>query len=159
LPAANLPAFARAFAAYAGANLRPEDMQSVLNVDAECALNELHVMSVEQVQRLAPFGQGNPRPVVAIRNGRILAPATRMGKSGNAVSFVICDAATTGSYAGRAAAGGSNGRIRCVGFQMGELADRLAGVNIIDLAGEPVLNHYNGRTSAEFHIKDVAWEQ
>ena len=45
--------------------------------------------------------------------------------------------------------------MRCVGFGMGDLADELVGVHEVDIAAEPVLNHYNGSTSVELHLKDV----
>jgi single-stranded-DNA-specific exonuclease len=107
---------------------------------------------VDQIARLAPFGQGNPAPMIALRNCRILSPLQRMGRTGATVSFL----------AGQNGAGGrtdGNGaRIRCVGFNMGQLPDRLMGVQTVDLAGKPMVNTYNGRSSPEFHISDVAWD-
>jgi len=40
---------------------------------------------------------------------------------------------------------------------MGELADRLAQGSRVDIAAEPMLNHFNGRTSVELKLLDVVW--
>lgn len=171
LAQANVEAFARCFAQYAREHISAAALTPVLAIDAEAHLGELDFRAVEHFEKLAPFGQGNPRPVVAIRGCRILTPPQRIGRSGQTISFLAGQALPSGSGvsgpgSSASAAGiptsraGSQSppmaRIRCVGFQMAELADKLQGVNVIDLAGEPVLNHFNGRTSVEMHIKDVA---
>ena len=48
--------------------------------------------------------------------------------------------------------------MRAVGFGMGDLADYCVGVNHVDIAAEPVLNTFRGRTSVEMHLKDVTWQ-
>jgi single-stranded-DNA-specific exonuclease len=141
--------FAAALAEYAAEHLPPELLTPALSIDAEAGLEELDYRVVEQLERLAPFGRGNPRPLVAVRGVEVLSPPQRMGRDGNTVSFIAAQSVT-----GPASPGA--GRIRCVGFGMGSLADELAGVRAIDLAGEPVLNRFNRRTSVELHLRDVA---
>jgi hypothetical protein len=80
--------------------------------------------------------------VVVLRGCRLLAEPKRIGRSGNSISIVI---------------GQKGKRIRGVGFGMGDLADCLAGINEVDVAAEPVLNHFNGRTSVELRLRDVSW--
>jgi single-stranded-DNA-specific exonuclease len=140
-----LPAFARDFAAFCRSILRPEDLLPSLRIDAEASLAELSMPVVDQIARLAPFGQGNPAPMVALRNCRILSPPQRMGRTGATISFL-------------ASQNGTAERIRCVGFNMGQLPDKLMGVQTVDLAGKPMVNTYNGRSSPELHITDVAWD-
>jgi len=79
---------------------------------------------------------------VAIRSCRVITPPRRMGRGGATVSLLI---------------GQDSRRLRCVGFNMGELADRLIGVNTVDVVGQPVLNRFGRRTSAEMHLRDVVW--
>ena len=38
---------------------------------------------------LAPFGRGNPEPVVAIRGCRILTGPTRIGKTGKTITMTV----------------------------------------------------------------------
>ena len=54
--------------------------------------------------------------------------------------------------------GQNNVSMRVVGFSMGDLADHLVGVNTVDVAGEPVLNTFNGRTTVELQLRDVTWQ-
>ncbi|HET6426971.1 MAG TPA: single-stranded-DNA-specific exonuclease RecJ [Phycisphaerae bacterium] len=143
--------FARAFAAYAAENLDADLLTPVLRIDAETSLSALSYPVVQRLERLAPFGVGNPRPVVAARGVRILRAPQRMGRAGAAVNFIVAQDA--------AGVTGRGARMRCVGFGMGHLADELAGVNEVDLAAEPVLNHYNSSTSVELHVKDVRLPQ
>jgi single-stranded-DNA-specific exonuclease len=91
---------------------------------------------------MAPFGQGNPPPVVAVRWCEVLVPPKRMGRGGQTVGLLL---------------GQDGTRMRAVGFNMAELADRLTGGSRVDIAAEPVLNTFNGRTSVELKLRDVTW--
>jgi single-stranded-DNA-specific exonuclease len=113
-----------------------------LEIDAEATLASLSYRTVEHVTRLAPFGQGNPPPLVAIRGLKVLMPPQRMGRTGQTVGMTLNQ-------------GESN--VRAVGFSMGDLADLLVGVNEVDVAAQPVFNTYRGRTSVELHLRDVVW--
>jgi single-stranded-DNA-specific exonuclease len=139
----NIGAFAQAFAAHAKTAIEPEQLKPVLTLDAEARLSSLDYNTVEQLERMAPFGQSNPRPVIAVRGCRLLGPAKRMGKTGAHVSMVL----------------GQNGTsMRAVGFGMGDLADALAAIREVDIAAHPVLNTFNGRTNVELHLCDVVWK-
>jgi single-stranded-DNA-specific exonuclease len=92
---------------------------------------------------MAPFGEGNPAPVVAIRRCRLMTAPQRMGRNGQTISFLLAQ---------------QDARIRAVGFAMGDLADLLAGVNTADVAGSPALHTFHGQTSVELHLKDVRWD-
>ncbi len=76
IDAERLPAFAKAFAEHAGGLLREEDLVPRCKVDAWVAPEELDEAAVEGLSRLAPFGAGNPEPVLACRGlkatGRVL---------------------------------------------------------------------------------------
>ncbi len=142
LSADRVESFAAAFRAYASRRLSDEDLQPVLHIDAETTLGELSYGLVEQLERFAPFGRGNPRPTFSLRGVRMLTPPQRLGRGGGTLSVLLSD---------------EQARIRCVGFGMGQLADRLAGIDRLDVAGSPVLNRYNGRVTVELHLRDVRW--
>jgi single-stranded-DNA-specific exonuclease len=138
----DVPAFTAAMQQYAAANIRPEQLRPELRIDAQTTLPALGCAVVEHLSRLAPFGQGNPPPVVAIRGCRLVVPPRRMGRTGQTVSLVLAQNDTT---------------LRAVGFNMGDLADSLVGINTVDVAAEPVLNTFNGMTSVELKLRDVVW--
>ena len=74
---------------------------------------------------------------------RLLAAPKRMGRSGQTVGLLLT---------------ADGQRVRAVGFGMGDIVDHLVGVNEVDVVAEPVLNHFNGRTSVELKLIDVRWE-
>ncbi len=151
LSAGRVEAFAAAFTRYAAEHLSPELLTATLRVDAEASLPELDAAAVGHLEKLAPFGRGNPHPVVAVRAVRVLSPPQRMGRDGATGGFIV------GSDVGPSGAFLPGRRMRCVGFGMGELADELAGVGAIDIAGEPVLNRFRNRVSVEMRLRDVRW--
>ncbi len=134
--------FARALGEYARRHIPAERLAPSLAIDAETTLRALSYTAAGHVSRLAPFGEANPRPVVAVRNCRLIAAPRRMGRSGDTVSLLL---------------GQDDSRIRSVGFGMGDLVDHLAGIHVVDVAGTPALNTFRGRTSVELQLKDVVW--
>jgi single-stranded-DNA-specific exonuclease len=71
LPAENVDAFRVAFAAHAASMLGPEDLQRTELVDAMVGGASLGLDLAEEIQRLAPFGMGNP-------GVRLMVPAARV---------------------------------------------------------------------------------
>ena len=67
LPSASVKAFADALEECARAWLDPEKLSPRLRVDARIDEAEIHLELARQLQRLAPFGVGNPEPVFACR--------------------------------------------------------------------------------------------
>ena len=75
LPIANLAEFEKRFAAHVEANVPPEDRVPSLTIDAEASASELNGAAAEDLFRLAPFGHGNPVPLIAMRGARIASMA------------------------------------------------------------------------------------
>ena len=65
LEAARIDEFRQRFNAYAAARLSPEDFLPRMDVDAVVELGDLADAAVQEVLALAPFGHGNPQPLVA----------------------------------------------------------------------------------------------
>ena len=72
LEAAALEPFRRAFAHHAASVLSPEDLRPLERVDALVPGDALGMELAEELERLGPFGQGNPCPT-------LLVPAARLG--------------------------------------------------------------------------------
>jgi single-stranded-DNA-specific exonuclease len=73
LPAANLPELRTRLDKYARASLTLADFEPALNFDAELALDQVTPDFFYLLQRLEPFGVGNPQPVFAARSVRLMA--------------------------------------------------------------------------------------
>jgi single-stranded-DNA-specific exonuclease len=72
LPAARIPELEKRFELYARSVLAPEDLEPALSVDAEINLADIDWPLYEDLQRLGPFGYGNPTPVLAARGLRLV---------------------------------------------------------------------------------------
>jgi single-stranded-DNA-specific exonuclease len=59
---------------YARARLTPADFEPVLDVDARLSLEQVTPDLFRILECLEPFGQGNPEPVFAATNVRVMAP-------------------------------------------------------------------------------------
>jgi single-stranded-DNA-specific exonuclease len=87
IAADQVEAFRAAFEAHAAAVLAPEDLVPVSRVDAVVAGGELGTDLAEDLERLAPFGQANPEPVLLVPAARLLDPRP-MGE-GKHVRFTV----------------------------------------------------------------------
>jgi single-stranded-DNA-specific exonuclease len=119
-------AFREAFQAHAAATLRPEDLVPVQRVDAVVPGDALHLGLAEELDRLAPFGMGNPEPTLLVP-GALLDDPRPMGE-GRHVTFTL-------------AAGGA--RSRCVAFGRGSGLPAPPG-EPVDAAVKLEINRYNG---------------
>jgi len=81
LDLARLDEFVRRFDDYAKTKLTPEDFRPELRIDAEASAAEWDQSAAADVQRLAPFGHGNPMPVFLLRGAK-MESTTPMGESG-----------------------------------------------------------------------------
>lgn len=139
----NVELFAAAMREYAAKNIPAEQLAPSLRIDAQTTIASLSQAVVGKLLAMAPFGQGNPPPVLALQNCKLVVPPKRMGRTGGTLSLLL----------------GQNGvNMRAVGFGMGDLADRLVGVTSVNVAAEPTLNTFNGRTNVELLLKDVTWD-
>lgn len=140
LPAAGLEAFANAFIADANQHLTAEHLKASLWLDTEASIDELTPDAVASLDRMAPFGQGNPRPRVLIRGARIMSRPETMGRGGRHLALRV----------------GQEGRwLRLVGWGWGEHAETLAQGQALDAVVTPKLSTWNGRTTVQAEIHDL----
>jgi single-stranded-DNA-specific exonuclease len=74
LEAARVPEFRERFNACAAARLRPEDLLPRIEIDAVIDLCEITEESVAGLFALAPFGHGNPPPLLAAMDVEVVSP-------------------------------------------------------------------------------------
>ncbi len=72
LPADRIAELETRFEQYAREVLRPADLEPTLRVDAEVSGHEIDWTLYEALETLAPFGCGNPTPVLATRELRLV---------------------------------------------------------------------------------------
>ena len=74
MPAANIPELCTHLDGYARARLTLADFEPILDLDADLAFEQITHDLFQALRRLEPFGMGNPEPVFAARNLRLMAP-------------------------------------------------------------------------------------
>jgi single-stranded-DNA-specific exonuclease len=74
LPCARVPELRAQLDSYARSQLTPADFEPLLEVEAEIGLDQVTPELFNLLQRLEPFGMGNPEPVFASRNVRLTQP-------------------------------------------------------------------------------------
>lgn len=135
---ADLAAFRSAFLAVARSSLSREDLVACQAVDAEVKLADLDLTAVAELERMAPFGRGNPEPLLLLKD--VDAEHARpVGRTQEHLRLRL-------SQGGRQA--------WAVAFGLGERAGELAGGRL-DVIGTPAVNEWQGRQSVEVVVKDV----
>jgi single-stranded-DNA-specific exonuclease len=109
-----------------------------VDYDAELPLAALTPRLMNQIERLAPFGQGNPRPVLGT-SGVVVQEARRMG-DGSHLQMQV---------------GQGEAVLRAVAFGQGHLVDALPAGTRADLLVSPKRNAYRGKVSIELEIVDI----
>jgi single-stranded-DNA-specific exonuclease len=74
VPCDRIPQLRAALDSYARGLLTPEDFIPTLDYDADISLNDVSPKLYETVQKLRPFGMGNPEPVFSARGVNVTLP-------------------------------------------------------------------------------------
>ena len=111
-----------------------------LRIDAEAPLSAFTLQAVHQMERLAPFGENNARPLLCASGATLVGAPRPMGDGGRHLSMKLSQHGVV---------------FRAVAFGGGEWADELAAVaRPIDVAFRPVINTFGGRRNVELHLVD-----
>ncbi len=139
----NIPLFRERFAEAAERRLGVKPERPGLPVDAEVKLREVTHQLVRELDRLQPFGMGNPEPTLAVRDLSVLE-ARVVGEKHLRLTVKQKDSAP---FVG-------------IGFRMGALAQRAASAGSrVDLAFIPELDRWNGLDRLQLRIRDLRSSQ
>ena len=134
----NLDAFAEAFAARAAEDLSEEDLAPVVRVDAVVRGTELTLDLSTELERLAPFGLGNPG-VTLLAVGCELSELGAVGEGKHLKLAVTADGARSGAIA----------------FGQGGQLDRYRRPVRYDVAFKLAANQWNGTVSPQLVVKRI----
>ncbi|MFZ3371928.1 MAG: single-stranded-DNA-specific exonuclease RecJ [Desulfitobacteriaceae bacterium] len=118
--------------------LRDEVFQKVLTVDRLVDFSMLKESLQQELEQLAPFGFGNPGPVLAARQLPIYK-ISKVGKDGSHLKLHI----------------GPKGVLEGMAFRQGERLSELLACPQLDLAFSLDINTFQGRQQLQLLIKDV----
>lgn len=135
-----LAGFRAAFCEAAATELGATPKEGELVIDAEAPLSAFTLQAVQQIERLAPFGQSNARPLLCTTDVTLAEPPRTMGAGGHHLALKLTQYGVT---------------FRAVAFGGGDWIDELAVLNSpIDIAFRPVINTFRGRQNVELHLVD-----
>jgi single-stranded-DNA-specific exonuclease len=106
-------------------------------IDAECHLSEIDYNLISDIEKMAPFGNMNPEPILYVKNIMPTFPTTvgnnhlRMRLNENDINH------------------------DCIWFSKGHLLN-LISESRIDAAFTPHINNWNGRSAIQLKLKDVS---
>jgi single-stranded-DNA-specific exonuclease len=139
--AAQVPALADRLERVAAQRLGPEDLRPSLRLDASARLADVDRALVDELGRLAPFGAGNPEPVlmlpgvVPVRPHEVGTGHLRMTLAG---------------------AGGRGPQLAAIAFGCAEWLDRhVKDGRPVDVAGTVSVNRWKGTETVQLRVKDV----
>ncbi|HJT35303.1 MAG TPA: single-stranded-DNA-specific exonuclease RecJ [Pirellulales bacterium] len=111
-----------------------------LAIDAEVSFGELTLSVLNQIERLAPFGQHNPRPLLCASGVTLAGPPRRIGGGERHLSLKLAQGGVA---------------LRAIAFGGGDWADELAAIRgPLSVAFRPIINEFRGRRSVELQLAD-----
>lgn len=135
-----IAAFRAAFCEHASTEIAASNRVAELRIDAETPLSTLTLSVVEQLERLAPFGQANPRPCLCTTNVVLTEPPKKIGGGERHLSLRVSQHGV---------------QMKAVAFGGGEWAEPLAQVEgPISIAFRPIINEFRGRRNVELQVCD-----
>jgi single-stranded-DNA-specific exonuclease len=136
--------FARRFDEFCRKTLTAEQRLKTLWADSEVALASFTLRTVEDIQRMEPFGVGNPRPLVVVSNVRLADDPRYVGQDGKTVQVRFVSGETV---------------VKGVSFGAAERWRKFAKGAILSVVAEPQINEYNGRRDVQLVIRDFKSEE
>ncbi len=144
LEATHIEVFRQSLVTFINAKLPVEALTGWLTIDVDCTLDDLSFKLAEQVQKMAPFGAGNPSPLFCLRNVILAGPVRRMGQSGKHLRLLL-----------RSLVGGGGRHAEAVWFGAGDLEDQLVPGSRLDIVFRPVISTWQGQRRLELHVEDA----
>jgi len=137
---AKIEDFRRAFVVEVAARMPEQLRRAQVTIDGETSLGALTLDTVTQLEKLAPFGEGNRRPVLCASGVTLAEPPRTMGQSGKTLQLQLLQHGAT---------------IRGVAFGGGEWLPHLpAPGEPFHVAFRPKINEFRGRRTAEIELID-----
>lgn len=119
--------------------LQQQDLIPKLNIDAQLSLKEMSLELIESLQRLHPFGMGNPKPVFSSAQVDLFDNPFLVRN--NHLKLRLTDGTVVRE---------------AIGFRMRDKLSELGGkTSRVDLAYSLEINQWGGAKSVQLHLKDI----
>jgi single-stranded-DNA-specific exonuclease len=135
-----LDAFRAQFCELAAAEMSTRSRVPELRIDAEVPFSALTQATVSDIERLAPFGHENPRPLLCTSNVTLSEPAKPVGGGQRHLSLRLAQHGV---------------QLKAIAFGAVDWAGELSSAaGPIAVAFRPFVNHFRGRRTVELQVCD-----
>ena len=136
----NIASFRHAFCEEVSTHLKGQKPIASLNIDAEATFKQMNLNTVSTIEKLAPFGASNPRPILVASNVELADAAKAMGSGDRHMSVKLVQYGSS---------------MRGVAFGQAEWIEPLNNHRgQIDVAFRPNINEFNGMRRVELQLLD-----
>ncbi len=119
-----------------GINLTP-----TLKIEAELKLGDISLELFEELERLKPFGEANPKPIFAVR-GVVVKNFRAVGKTAGHLQLTVAPPEDGPLW-------------KAIGFNFSSWCQKLKINDTIDLVFEIIVNTWNGSRQLQLKLKDL----
>lgn len=124
----------------ANEQLTEEDFIPVTTLDGIFDLKDISLSSIEEMQLLSPFGMGNPKPKIMIKDANI-AGMRKIGSEQNHIKITIENDGSS---------------LDGIGFGLGYLYDHISPFSKLSVIGELSINEWNNIRKPQIFLQDMA---
>ncbi|KPJ84817.1 hypothetical protein AMJ57_05375 [Parcubacteria bacterium SG8_24] len=136
----DLAAFISAVERFADEVLDDRDLVPTLEVDGRLRAGEVTWELIEELERFAPYGEGNPRPRF-LMEGLTVGGLRQVGRNGSHLKLTV--------------RGDSSRELNMIAFGLAGQSERLVPGTVIDAIVEPGVNTWNGTKSIQLKVIDL----
>jgi single-stranded-DNA-specific exonuclease len=133
-----IPEFRRRFAEGCRERITEDNRSPRLRIDGEVHAEDVSMELAEDLDRLAPFGFGNPRPVFLLRSVVASGPSRVVGRGHLKITLLR---------------NGGPG-LDCIGFDLGGRVEAGSSMGRVDIVGHVTVNEWNDRRTEQLQVVD-----
>lgn len=137
-PLDNLPSVQEQLDTFIHEQLTEEDFKQELEISGALSMEDINEELVAEIEKLAPFGMNNPKPIFQLNE--IPVDARKIGSAKNHLKLQFKKDSML---------------LDGIGFNLGECYDHLSPKTAITVAGELGINEWNGNRKVQFLIQDM----
>lgn len=139
----HIPELRRRLSQMADEQLSEEHLQPTLRAEAELSLADVHDGTLDGINRLAPFGAGNPSPMFMSTGVRVLDVST-VGEGGPHLKLTLADRDS-----------GPAKEIVAMAYRQGYRADAIRRKPRVDIMYHIERHEWRGNTSIQLRVRDI----
>lgn len=138
----NIIEFAKIFEDYVAANIKPDQLEPQLNIDAEIPFSEITPEFIAQLKKFNPYGPGNQKPVFMTRNVFDFGTSKLVGHNLEHIKLELEDNSTSRV-------------INAIAFNMAQYFEHIHAHKPIDICYTLEPNKHNSQESVQLMIRDI----